>query len=248
MKKIYLLNIVFLLILTGCSYNNINYFGDDSVTESKYYFGENEEQDAKITAAYANTTDYLLTDFNVKVVSSRKSQNVNSYDFIETSISMINNTSDTINTGSNEISGISFGSLSKDGVSIVEYARQFVGNPYVYGGVSLTKGADCSGFVQSVYKHFGYMLPRTAEAQYRACKNGLQGCKMINKNELRAGDLIFYRKRSVKEQHHVAIYSGAKTRVHAWSTKYGIVENTFQSSIAGEEITYGRVITDKGVE
>lgn len=245
MKGIYLLSIAFLLTLTGCSYNNINYFGDDYVDNygNKYYFGDNEEQDAKITAAYSDTVDYLLTDFNVKVVSSRKSQNVTSYDFIETSISMINNTNDFTSTNNSEVNGMSVGSYSKDGVSIVEYARQFVGNPYVYGGVSLTKGADCSGFVQSVYKHFGYTLPRTADAQYRACKNGLQGCKMIDKNELRAGDLIFYRKHSAKEQHHVAIYSGSGTRVHAWSTKYGIVENTFKSNISGEEITYGRVIT-----
>ena len=55
---------------TGCSYNNINYFGDDSVTESKYYFGENEEQDAKITAAYAPAKDtfdlqYQILPFSV---------------------------------------------------------------------------------------------------------------------------------------------------------------------------------------
>lgn len=232
MKKICLLSIAFLLILTGCSYNNINYFGD------------NEEQDAQITAAYSDSVDYLLTDFNVKVVSSRKSQNVTSYDFIETSISMIsNNKNDFTSTHSNEVNGMSVGSYSKNGMDVVEYARQFVGNSYVYGGVSLTKGADCSGFVQSVYKHFGYTLPRTAEAQYRACKNGLQGCKMVDKNEIRAGDLIFYRKRSAKEQHHVAIYSGSGTRIHAWSTKYGIVENTFKSNISGEEIAYGRVIT-----
>ena len=51
------------------------------------------------------------------------------------------------------------------GQSVVDYAKQFIGNPYVYGGTSLTRGTDCSGFVQSVYKHFGYSLPRTSGAQ-----------------------------------------------------------------------------------
>ena len=49
--------------------------------------------------------------------------------------------------------------------SMLEYAKQFLGNPYVWGGTSLTKGADCSGFVQSIYAEFGYSIPRVAEDQ-----------------------------------------------------------------------------------
>ena len=70
-------------------------------------------------------------------------------------------------------------------VSIVNYALQFAGNPYVWGGISLTDGADCSGFVQSVYAAFGYALPRVADAQSQC---GLQ----IPISEAEPGDLIFY--------------------------------------------------------
>ncbi len=52
------------------------------------------------------------------------------------------------------------------GQQMVSFARQFIGNPYVYGGTSLTNGADCSGFVQSIYSNFGYSIPRTATTQY----------------------------------------------------------------------------------
>lgn len=54
------------------------------------------------------------------------------------------------------------GGRSGSGQAVVEYASRFIGNPYVWGGTSLTHGADCSGFVQSVYKHFGIQLPRTS--------------------------------------------------------------------------------------
>ena len=69
--------------------------------------------------------------------------------------------------------------------ALVQFAIQFNGNPYVYGGTSLTNGADCSGFVQSIYSHFGISLPRTATAQYYA---GTE----VSLDEIQPGDLIFY--------------------------------------------------------
>lgn len=99
-------------------------------------------------------------------------------------------------------------------VDIVEYAKQFVGNPYVWGGTSLTKGADCSGFVQSVFKKYGVTLPRTSREQAKA------GTK-ISVSELKAGDLIFYTNGS-GTINHVAIYIGGGQVVHASSPSTGI--------------------------
>lgn len=98
-------------------------------------------------------------------------------------------------------------------VDLVQFAKQFVGNPYVWGGTSLTKGADCSGYVLSVFKNFGISLPRTSGSQAGA------GTK-ISMAEAMPGDLIFYAKGG--RINHVAIYIGGGQVVHASSPKTGI--------------------------
>jgi len=98
-------------------------------------------------------------------------------------------------------------------VDLVEYACQFVGNPYVWGGTSLTKGADCSGFVLSVFKNYGYTLPHYSVSQSQ------MGTK-ISEDELLPGDLVFYSNGS--RINHVAIYIGGGQVVHASSPKTGI--------------------------
>lgn len=97
-------------------------------------------------------------------------------------------------------------------MEICEYARQFVGNPYVWGGTSLTKGADCSGFTLSVYKNYGVSLPHSSKAQANC------GTK-IDLSEVQPGDLIFYGGKNI---HHVAMYIGNGQIVHAQSAKTGI--------------------------
>lgn len=109
--------------------------------------------------------------------------------------------------------------LYGDGVSdvrvdLVEYAKQFVGNPYVWGGTSLTKGADCSGFVLSVFKKYGISLSHSSKAQSN------EGTK-ISASELKPGDLVFYGN-SRGSINHVAIYIGGGQVVHASSPKTGI--------------------------
>ncbi len=99
-------------------------------------------------------------------------------------------------------------------VELVEYAKQFLGNPYVWGGTSLTKGADCSGFVLSVYKKFGVKLPHHSGSQAKL------GTK-ISTSELKPGDLIFYSDNKGKIN-HVAIYIGNSQVIHASSKKTGI--------------------------
>lgn len=99
-------------------------------------------------------------------------------------------------------------------VDLVEYAKQFLGNPYVWGGTSLTKGADCSGFVQSVFKKFGIKLSRTSRSQ---SKDG----KKISTSDLKPGDLLFYADSS-GTINHVALYIGGSQVIHASNPKSGI--------------------------
>jgi len=93
------------------------------------------------------------------------------------------------------------------GQQVVDYALQFVGNPYVYGGTSLTNGADCSGFTMSVYAHFGIKLPRTGQRS--------AGYAIASYEEAQPGDLFFY-------SGHVAIYMGNGQIVHAATPSQGI--------------------------
>ena len=105
-------------------------------------------------------------------------------------------------------SSSSSSSSSGSGSSIVDYATQFVGNPYVWGGTSLTGGADCSGFTQSVYAQFGYSLPRTS---YEQQNWGTE----VSYADAQPGDLICY-------GGHVAIYMGNGQIVHASNSRDGI--------------------------
>lgn len=98
--------------------------------------------------------------------------------------------------------------------AIVAYALQFVGNPYVYGGNSLTNGTDCSGFVKLIYAEFGYGLERRASYQYKY--NGTQ----ISIDQLRPGDLVFYGSGEVE---HVGMYIGGGQIVHASNSRTGII-------------------------
>ena len=104
----------------------------------------------------------------------------------------------------------SVGSGSEEGVAVAEYALQFVGNPYVYGGTSLTKGADCSGFVMSVYAHFGVSLPHSSASDRS------QGYAVDGLENAQPGDLICY-------SGHVALYIGNGQIVHASNKKTGII-------------------------
>ncbi|MBO7600709.1 MAG: C40 family peptidase [Lachnospiraceae bacterium] len=100
------------------------------------------------------------------------------------------------------------GSSSELGQQVIDYAVQFVGNPYVYGGTSLTNGCDCSGFVMSIYAHFGVKLPRTGQRN--------SGYAISSLAEAQPGDILCY-------SGHVALYMGNNQIVHAATPSQGIV-------------------------
>lgn len=114
---------------------------------------------------------------------------------------------------------------SSNGQAVVDYARQFLGNPYVYGGNSLTNGTDCSGFVKGVYAAFGINLPRTS-AEQRSVGYA------VSLSEIQPGDIVCY-------SGHVGIYAGNNTLIHASNEKTGITLTspvTYRSVLAVRRI------------
>lgn len=136
--------------------------------------------------------------------SSTSSKNNTSGSSSSAATSKDNGSSSSSSSGS---SGSSV-SYNPTGQSVVNYACQFVGNPYVWGGTSLTNGADCSGFIMSVYAKFGVSLPHSSGA--------MAGCgRGVSYSEAMPGDIICY-------AGHVAIYMGGGQIVHASNAKDGI--------------------------
>lgn len=113
--------------------------------------------------------------------------------------------------------------------AIVSYAMQFLGNPYVWGGTSLTNGTDCSGFTMGIYRHFGYYLPRVSSAQAAATRS-------VSSSDVRVGDLFFYGSGSVS---HVALYIGNGQIIHASNARDGI---KISSAYYRQPLKIGRVI------
>lgn len=122
--------------------------------------------------------------------------------------------------------------VSSGRATMVEYAKQFLGNPYVWGGTSLTSGTDCSGFTMRIYEHFGYSIPRTSSAQSSYFTS-------INSSDAKPGDLFFYG--SNGRVSHVAMYIGDGQVIHASTERTGIkISNAFYRT----PIKVGRLISD----
>ena len=116
-------------------------------------------------------------------------------------------------------------------VDICQYAKEFLGNPYVWGGTSLTSGADCSGYVMGVFKKYGVKLPRTSREQANSGTT-------ISVSEAKPGDLIFYS--NGKTINHVAIYIGGGQVIHASNPKTGIrISNVnYRSPVKAVRVLY----------
>lgn len=164
------------------------------------------EEAAKKAAAEASKKSSSTSGSNTAASSgsSTSSKNNTSGSSSSAATSKDNGSSSSGSSGS---SGSSV-SYNPTGQSVVNYACQFVGNPYVWGGTSLTNGADCSGFIMSVYAKFGVSLPHSSGA--------MAGCgRGVSYSEAMPGDIICY-------AGHVAIYMGGGQIVHASNAKDGI--------------------------
>ena len=146
--------------------------------------------------------------------SSKSSSSSNSSSSSKSSTSS-SSSSRSSSSSSNSRSNSSGSSSSSKGTasSAASYAQNFIGNPYVLGGTSLTNGTDCSGFVQSVYSKYGVSLPRTSSSQSCAGSS-------VSLSDVQAGDLIFYA--SNGSVNHVAMYIGGGKVVHASNRRDGI--------------------------
>ena len=147
-----------------------------------------------------------LLSTSKQVVTSRSSMNERTTNTTNTSTSTSTTNKTTETTTSN----------SSKGSEVVAYAKTLLGCKYVYGGTT-TKGFDCSGFTQYVYKHFGVNLNRTAAAQY---SNG------TSVSNLQAGDLVMFGKSGIN---HVGIYIGGNTFIHAANPSKGVTTDTLSS-------------------
>ena len=151
-------------------------------------------QTVRVTAGASSVAN------NSSAASSNKKNNT-------TSSNSGSSNSNSSTSGSSSDSG-SASTGSGSGSAVVNYACQFVGNPYVWGGTSLTNGADCSGFIMSVYAHFGVSLPHSSSAMRGVGRE-------VSVSDMQPGDIVCY-------SGHVAIYMGGGQIVHASSPSTGI--------------------------
>jgi cell wall-associated NlpC family hydrolase len=168
---------------------------------------EEEQERLADEAAAREAEERAQNSSNSSSSSSRNSSSSSS-----SSKSSSSNTSSSSNSSSsNNSSGSSNNSSLRS--QIVNYALQFEGNPYVWGGTSLTNGADCSGFTQSVLEHFGIYIPRTSRTQANSGRK-------VSIDNLQPGDLVFYAKNGTIN--HVALYIGNGNVISASSPSTGI--------------------------
>lgn len=162
---------------------------------------------SSVSAAAAGSTSSSASSSQTSS-SSTESQSSSSSASTSTETSSSTEDSSSSEDSSSASEETSSAAASSIGSAVVAYACQFIGNPYVWGGTSLTDGADCSGFVMSVYAHFGYSLPHSSAA-LRSVGTG------VSVSDMQPGDIVCY-------SGHVGIYAGGGQMVNAASAATGI--------------------------
>lgn len=192
-------------------YGLYNYYADYvevSKGDNSYYFKNKEDSEEFIN----NVNQYLATSYEVQENVKKEIGSETEEDELAEVVEQAKQTAAALKRRKTSYTIIDTSNISN--ASIVQYAIQFVGNPYRWGGTSLINGTDCSGFTQSVYAHFGVSLPRTAGAQASVGTP-------VSFNNLQPGDLLFYSngRGSIA---HVAMYIGGSKIVHAGTPATGI--------------------------
>ncbi len=170
-------------------------WGEYVEEQTSYSYGETKEEEEARIAEESAAQETAAAETSVTADPSRAS-----------AVSGADYSAD--GSGSTGAAEYAFGTAVSAGQAVIDYACQFIGNPYVWGGTSLTDGADCSGFVQSVYAHFGISLPRTT---YDMVNSGYA----VSYEDALPGDLILY-------DGHVGLYMGDGTIVNAMNEADGI--------------------------
>lgn len=208
--------------LTGARTKQTKTTGWSTIGSSKYYFDSNGTmvtgwQTISGNKYYFSSTGVMLT--GIQTIGTKKYYFNTNGTMAKSLTIIVGSTQYTINSSGVVTSEVSLKvSENTTGGKIVNFALQYVGNPYVYGGTSLTKGADCSGFVQTVFKNFGINLLRVADDQMKGpsasyIKLGYKAAVVVDMSSIQPGDLLFYG--SGNYASHVAIYIGNGKIVHA---------------------------------